>query len=205
MSQFKSYNSGFEMQILKHTFELKEQFLSLFKFVGSNRIIFSIHFVNFFCRNIYNQQRQGDIKSIQQKVKFHIQENSIQNSLQVMNHFFGIEQFIVIISISVCSCLFEMCVFLYSKPNKTVTLQVQDKFRLDLSDEEAVHYMQSLIDESVHALFAAVVEQIHKFAQVSSLRAVCSSQLLCVLPQNPHRTIPFPANDIFSVFFVKPS
>uniref|UniRef100_A0A2K6GM51 Phosphatidylinositol 3-kinase catalytic subunit type 3 n=1 Tax=Propithecus coquereli TaxID=379532 RepID=A0A2K6GM51_PROCO len=42
---------------------------------------------------------------------------------------------------------------------------VQDKFRLDLSDEEAVHYMQSLIDESVHALFAAVVEQIHKFAQ----------------------------------------
>lgn len=43
---------------------------------------------------------------------------------------------------------------------------MQDKFRLDLSDEEAVHYMQSLIDESVGALFAAVVEQIHKFAQV---------------------------------------
>lgn len=50
------------------------------------------------------------------------------------------------------------------------SLQVQDKFRLDLSDEEAVHYMQSLIDESVHALFAAVVEQIHKFAQVRSQR-----------------------------------
>lgn len=46
---------------------------------------------------------------------------------------------------------------------------MQDKFRLDLSDEEAVHYMQSLIDESVGALFAAVVEQIHKFAQVRSL------------------------------------
>ncbi|RXM29641.1 Phosphatidylinositol 3-kinase catalytic subunit type 3 [Acipenser ruthenus] len=46
------------------------------------------------------------------------------------------------------------------------SLEVQDKFRLDLSDEEAVHYMQSLIDESVGALFAAVVEQIHKFAQV---------------------------------------
>lgn len=45
---------------------------------------------------------------------------------------------------------------------------MQDKFRLDLSDEEAVHYMQSLIDESVGALFAAVVEQIHKFAQVGS-------------------------------------
>jgi len=48
--------------------------------------------------------------------------------------------------------------------------QVQDKFRLDLSDEEAVHYMQSLIDESVGALFAAVVEQIHKFAQVRLLK-----------------------------------
>ncbi|XP_077598670.1 phosphatidylinositol 3-kinase catalytic subunit type 3 [Stigmatopora nigra] len=50
------------------------------------------------------------------------------------------------------------------EPDKTVR-KVQDKFRLDLSDEEAVHYMQGLIDESVGALFAAVVEQIHKFAQ----------------------------------------
>uniref|UniRef100_A0A3Q3JRV4 Phosphatidylinositol 3-kinase catalytic subunit type 3 n=1 Tax=Monopterus albus TaxID=43700 RepID=A0A3Q3JRV4_MONAL len=50
------------------------------------------------------------------------------------------------------------------EPDKTVK-KVQDKFRLDLSDEEAVHYMHSLIDESVGALFAAVVEQIHKFAQ----------------------------------------
>nr|KAF6472122.1 phosphatidylinositol 3-kinase catalytic subunit type 3 [Molossus molossus] len=63
------------------------------------------------------------------------------------------------------------------EPDKTVK-KVQDKFRLDLSDEEAVHYMQSLIDESVHALFAAVVEQIHKFAQVSSLRPARLSQLL---------------------------
>uniref|UniRef100_A0A672FV96 Phosphatidylinositol 3-kinase catalytic subunit type 3 n=1 Tax=Salarias fasciatus TaxID=181472 RepID=A0A672FV96_SALFA len=50
-------------------------------------------------------------------------------------------------------------------PPRSPPFQVQDKFRLDLSDEEAVHYMQSLIDESVGALFAAVVEQIHKFAQ----------------------------------------
>lgn len=50
---------------------------------------------------------------------------------------------------------------------------MQDKFRLDLSDEEAVHYMQSLIDESVHALFAAVVEQIHKFAQVRYFLLSC--------------------------------
>ncbi|KAI8479545.1 Phosphatidylinositol 3-kinase catalytic subunit type 3, partial [Branchiostoma belcheri] len=46
-----------------------------------------------------------------------------------------------------------------------VDANVQDKFRLDLNDEEAVHYMQTLIDESVGALFAVVVEQFHKFAQ----------------------------------------
>ncbi|XP_071511408.1 phosphatidylinositol 3-kinase catalytic subunit type 3-like [Diadema antillarum] len=50
------------------------------------------------------------------------------------------------------------------EPDKTVK-KLQDKFRLDLTDEEAVHYMQTLIDESVGAVFAAVVEQIHKFAQ----------------------------------------
>ncbi|KAK6291951.1 hypothetical protein J4Q44_G00377360 [Coregonus suidteri] len=49
------------------------------------------------------------------------------------------------------------------EPDKTVKVQV--KFRLDLSDKEAVHHMQSLIDESVGALFSAMVEQIHKFAQ----------------------------------------
>lgn len=45
------------------------------------------------------------------------------------------------------------------------SLQVQDKFCLDLSDEEAVRHMQGLIDESVNALFAVVVEQIHRVAQ----------------------------------------
>ena len=45
--------------------------------------------------------------------------------------------------------------------------QLQDKFRLDLTDEEAVQYMQTLIDESVGAVFAAMVETIHKFAQVN--------------------------------------
>lgn len=43
--------------------------------------------------------------------------------------------------------------------------QVQDKFCLELSDEEAVRHMQALIDESVNALFALVVEQFHKVAQ----------------------------------------
>jgi len=50
------------------------------------------------------------------------------------------------------------------EPDKTVK-KVQDKFRLDLSDEEAVQYLQALIDESVSAVFASVVEQIHKWAQ----------------------------------------
>lgn len=59
MSQFKSYNSSFEMQILKHTFELKEQFLSLFKFAGSNRIIFSIHFVNSFLQKYLQPTKIG--------------------------------------------------------------------------------------------------------------------------------------------------
>lgn len=52
-------------------------------------------------------------------------------------------------------------------------IQVQDKFRLDLSDEQAVQYMQSLIDVSVTATFAALVEQMHKFAQV-----LCTAQFL---------------------------
>ncbi|KAK7073575.1 Phosphatidylinositol 3-kinase catalytic subunit type 3 [Halocaridina rubra] len=50
------------------------------------------------------------------------------------------------------------------EPDKTVK-KVEDKFRLDLSDEEAVSYMQGLIDDSVNAVVAAVVEQLHKFAQ----------------------------------------
>ncbi|XP_037069735.1 LOW QUALITY PROTEIN: phosphatidylinositol 3-kinase catalytic subunit type 3-like, partial [Pollicipes pollicipes] len=50
------------------------------------------------------------------------------------------------------------------EPDKTVR-KVQDKFRLDLSDEEAVGYMQNMIDVSVTAVMAALVEQLHKFAQ----------------------------------------
>lgn len=50
------------------------------------------------------------------------------------------------------------------EPDKTVK-KVQDKFRLDLTDEEAVHNMQNLIDESVTSVMPALVEQIHKIAQ----------------------------------------
>ncbi|XP_049792140.1 phosphatidylinositol 3-kinase catalytic subunit type 3 isoform X1 [Schistocerca nitens] len=50
------------------------------------------------------------------------------------------------------------------EPDKAVK-KVQDKLRLDLGDEEAVHYMQNLLDLSVTAVMAALVEQFHKFAQ----------------------------------------
>ncbi|CAA9996102.1 unnamed protein product [Nesidiocoris tenuis] len=50
------------------------------------------------------------------------------------------------------------------EPDKAVK-KVQDKLRLDLSDEEAVHYLQNLLDMSVTAVMAALVEQLHKFAQ----------------------------------------
>ena len=50
------------------------------------------------------------------------------------------------------------------EPDKTVK-KVQDKFRLDLSDEEAVHYIQNLIEISVSDVMAVLVEQIHKIAQ----------------------------------------
>ncbi|XP_066599239.1 phosphatidylinositol 3-kinase catalytic subunit type 3 [Prorops nasuta] len=50
------------------------------------------------------------------------------------------------------------------EPDKAVK-KVQDKLRLDLSDEEAVHYVQNLLDLSVTAVMAVLVEQLHKFAQ----------------------------------------
>ena len=50
------------------------------------------------------------------------------------------------------------------EPDKTVR-KVQDKFKLELSDEEAVQYMQKMIDVSATAVMAAVVERIHRLAQ----------------------------------------
>ncbi|KAK3601062.1 hypothetical protein CHS0354_029288 [Potamilus streckersoni] len=50
------------------------------------------------------------------------------------------------------------------EPDKTVK-KLQDKFVLHLSDEEAVAYIQNILDESVSATMAALVEQFHKMAQ----------------------------------------
>ena len=45
-------------------------------------------------------------------------------------------------------------------------LQVKDKFRLEMSEEQAVQYLQTLIDESIKAVFPELFERIHKLAMV---------------------------------------
>lgn len=50
------------------------------------------------------------------------------------------------------------------EPDKAVN-KVQEKFRLDLSEEAAIAYFQSLISESVNALFPQIMETVHKWAQ----------------------------------------
>ncbi|KAJ3389977.1 Phosphatidylinositol (PI) 3-kinase [Lobulomyces angularis] len=50
------------------------------------------------------------------------------------------------------------------EPDKAV-LKVQEKFRLDLTDEEAIQFFQVLINESVDALFPQVMEKIHQWRQ----------------------------------------
>ncbi len=44
-------------------------------------------------------------------------------------------------------------------------MKVQEKFRLDLSEEQAVLLFQELIEESVTAMFAQFVERVHSIAQ----------------------------------------
>jgi phosphatidylinositol 3-kinase len=50
------------------------------------------------------------------------------------------------------------------EPDKAV-FKVQEKFRLDLSEEAAISYFQGLIAESVNALFPQIMETVHKWAQ----------------------------------------
>lgn len=51
-----------------------------------------------------------------------------------------------------------------SDPEKGI-LKLQEKFRLDLDDEDSIHFFQDLITESVSALFPQMVETIHRWAQ----------------------------------------
>eukprot|EP00455_Lapot_gusevi_P000993 TRINITY_DN10404_c0_g1_i3.p1 TRINITY_DN10404_c0_g1~~TRINITY_DN10404_c0_g1_i3.p1 ORF type:complete len:237 (-),score=58.49 TRINITY_DN10404_c0_g1_i3:44-754(-) len=50
------------------------------------------------------------------------------------------------------------------KDGEKTLIKVQDKFRLDLSDEEAEQFFLALISESVSALFPQVMEKIHQWA-----------------------------------------
>ena len=50
------------------------------------------------------------------------------------------------------------------EPDKTVK-KVQEKFRLDLNDEEAVRFMSEVIDVSAMAVMPAIVDRFHKLAQ----------------------------------------
>ena len=43
---------------------------------------------------------------------------------------------------------------------------MQEKFRLDLDDEQAVKYFQDLLETSIVALFPRLVEAAHSFAQM---------------------------------------
>jgi phosphatidylinositol 3-kinase len=50
------------------------------------------------------------------------------------------------------------------EPDKAV-LKVQEKFRLDLNDEEAIVYFHGLITESVESLFPQILEKLHQVSQ----------------------------------------
>lgn len=51
------------------------------------------------------------------------------------------------------------------EPGDRVLFNIQEKFRLDLSEAEAHQWIESLLQESVTALFPQVMEAIHKWAQ----------------------------------------
>lgn len=50
------------------------------------------------------------------------------------------------------------------EPDKAL-MKLQENFVLDRLEDEAVTHVQKLLDESVSATFAVVVEEIHKLAQ----------------------------------------
>ena len=53
---------------------------------------------------------------------------------------------------------------IYNRDNEAIKI-VMNNFCLDLTDEEAAFHFQTLINESVSALFPQVIETIHKWAQ----------------------------------------
>ena len=59
--------------------------------------------------------------------------------------------------------------------------QIKDKFCLDLNEEEAVQHIQALIDESVKAMMAVFVEQIHKWAQVKAVQYIMQLHIQLII------------------------
>lgn len=51
------------------------------------------------------------------------------------------------------------------EPDKTVQ-KVQDKFKLELNDEQAAHYITEQVEQSVRSIMPVVVDQLHKMTQV---------------------------------------
>ncbi|KAJ5071966.1 phosphatidylinositol 3-kinase catalytic subunit type 3 [Anaeramoeba ignava] len=52
-----------------------------------------------------------------------------------------------------------------SRDKENCLMKIQQKYQLDLSNEDAVKYFQELIHESYTSLFPVIVEQFHKIAQ----------------------------------------
>ena len=51
------------------------------------------------------------------------------------------------------------------EPDKVVS-KVQERFRLDLNDEDAIKFISAILDESMSAFFPQMMEQLHKVAQL---------------------------------------
>ncbi len=50
------------------------------------------------------------------------------------------------------------------EPDKAV-LKVQERFHLEMSEEEAIRHFEVLIGDSVNALFPVIIDRIHEFMQ----------------------------------------
>ena len=58
----------------------------------------------------------------------------------------------------------------FPPPPLSLSLKVKDKFRLEMSEEQAVQYLQNL---SIKAVFPELFERIHKLAMVCDKGTVC--------------------------------
>jgi len=63
------------------------------------------------------------------------------------------------------------------EPDKTVQ-KVQDKFKLELNDEQAVHHITEQVEQSIRSFMPVVVDQLHKMTQVCRCPSVVKSTLV---------------------------